>query len=87
MCNFFLHYQYIVNQTGDENHKNHQLGDIVCCNTKFCELTFKRYVWQSVRRLKNIQIKGMKGLIKGGGMVVQSLLHRNFNPFIFWSDD
>ena len=29
--NISLHYQYIVNQTGDENKESHQLGDIVWC--------------------------------------------------------
>ena len=29
MCNFFLHYQYIVNQAGDENKENFQPDDIV----------------------------------------------------------
>ena len=29
ICNFSVHYHYIVNQTGDENKENHQLGDIV----------------------------------------------------------
>ena len=38
---FSLHYQYIVNKTGDENKENHQQGDIIqWYNTKFCELTF-----------------------------------------------
>ena len=62
MCNFSLHYQYDVNQTGDENKENHPLSDAIWCNTKFYEITLKRNVWPSVRRI-NIQIVGVNELI------------------------
>ena len=59
--NFFLQYQYNINQASDKNREKYQLGDYELIQYQILPTNNTRTVWQTVKRITN-EILGVKGL-------------------------